>query len=318
MRHLKIINTFVGTLLLLTLSINCLTASKYSRKYSPKLFVEDTVVQLETLMEISLIGPDAAIAKDDLIKLFMKERNAEVRRMVLEALGAIKADLGSREVNYTFILGMNDEDIYVRYAAIAIIEELNVVPVNFIPYLQRRLADSDPLVRDVAMRTFQRLERLGVRTLIGALKYPDMRVCAAITLGRLGKADRLNKNDCCYAIKELEKIQGSDGENEELKEAVAQAIKDISEESIHEEYVSEEKIPELKIPEEKTPEEDIIKEIIPKEVLSKEDSPMKDSPKEEIPKEDIPKVDIFKEDIPKEENSKEDLSEKDIPYWKRR
>ena len=291
MRHLKIINTFVGTLLLLTLSINCLTASKYSRKYSPKLFAEDANTQLETLMDISLMGPEAIIATDDLIKLFMKDRNPEVRRMCLEALGAIKADLGSKKVNYTFLLGMNDEDTYVRYAAIAIIEELNVVPVNFIPYLQRRLADPDPLVRDVAMRTFQRLERLGVRTLIGALKYPDMRVCAAITLGRLGKADRLNKNDCCYAIKELEKIQGSDGENEELKEAVAQAIKDISEESIHEEYVSEEKIPEVNIPEEKIPEEDIIKEIIPKEI---------------IPKEVISKEDISKEDISKEDNSKED------------
>lgn len=281
MKRIKTINTFVGTLLLLTLSINCLTASKFSRKYSPKLFTEDANTQLETLMDISLMGPEAVIATDDLIKLFMKERNAEVRRMCLEALGAIKADLGSREVNYTFILGMNDEDTYVRYAAIAIIEELNVVPVNFIPYLQKRLADSDPLVRDVAMRTFQRLERLGVRTLIGALKYPEMRVCAAITLGRLGKADRLSEHDCCDAIKKLEEIQQNDGENEELRIAVAQALKDISEETIHEEYAPQENIPEVKIPEEKTLEEDIIKEIIPKEVISKEDNSKEDDSKED-------------------------------------
>lgn len=229
MRKIQIINTFVGTLLLLTLSINCLTASKFSRKYSPKLFVEDTNTKLETLMEISLMGPEALIATNDLIKLFRKDRNAEVRRMALEALGAIKANMGSKEVNYTFILGMNDEDTYVRYAAIAIIEELNVIPVNFIPYLQKHLADPDPLVRDVTMRTFQRLERLGVRTLIGALKYPDMRLCATVTLGRLGKADRLNENDCCYAIKKLEEIQESDGEDVELSKAVAQALKDISE-----------------------------------------------------------------------------------------
>ena len=302
MGYARIINTFLGTLLLLTLSINCFTASQYSRKYSPKLFVEDTVVQLETLMAISLIGPEAVIAKDDLIKVFMKERNAEVRRMALEALGAIKAEMGSKEVNYTFILGMNDEDTYVRYAAIAIIEELGVIPVNFIPYLQKHLADPDPLVRDVTMRTFQRLERLGVRTLIGALKYPDMRLCAAVTLGRLGKVDRLNENDCCDAIKELEKIQGSDGQDEELRVAVAQALKDISEENIHEEYAPEENIPEVGISQKDVPQEDILKEVIPQEDISK-----KDSPKEEIPKEDIPE-----EDIPEEDISKEDISKKDI------
>ena len=134
MRKIQVINSFVGTLLLLTLSINCsLTASKFSRNYSPKLFVEDTNTKLETLMEISLMGPEAKIATNDLIKVFRKDRNAEVRRMALEALGAIKADMGNKEVNYTFILGMNDEDTYVRYAAIAIIEELSVIPVNFIP-----------------------------------------------------------------------------------------------------------------------------------------------------------------------------------------
>ncbi len=264
MRKIQIINTFVGTLLLLTLSINCLTASKFSRKYSPKLFVEDTNTKLETLMEISLMGPGAVIATNDLIKLFRKDRNAEVRRMALEALGAIKANMGSKEVNYTFILGMNDEDTYVRYAAIAIIEELNVIPVNFIPYLQKHLADPDPLVRDVTMRTFQRLERLGVRTLIGALKYPDMRLCATVTLGRLGKADRLNENDCCYAIKKLEEIQESDGEDVELSKAVAQALKDISKQEI-----STEEISTVEVSKEDTSKEEISKEDIPEEDISK-------------------------------------------------
>lgn len=265
MRKTKVMHTFVGTLLLLTLSINCsLTASKFSRKYSPNLFVEDTNTKLETLMEISLMGPEAKIATNDLIKVFRQDRNAEVRRMALEALGAIKAEMGSKEVNYTFILGMNDEDTYVRYAAIAIIEELGVIPVNFIPYLQKHLADPDPLVRDVTMRTFQRLERLGVRTLIGALKYPDMRLCATVTLGRLGKADRLNENDCCDAIKKLEEIQRNDGEDAELNRAVASALKDISKKEIPTEEVSSEEISSAELykddtSKEDTPEEDISK-----------------------------------------------------------
>lgn len=270
MRKVTIIHAFVGTLLLLTLSINCsLTASKFSRKYSPNLFVEDTNTKLETLMEISLMGPEAKIATSDLIKVFRQDRNAEVRRMAIEALGAIKADLGNKEVNYTFLLAMNDEDTYVRYAAIGIIEELRVIPVNFIPYLQKHLADPDPLVRDITMRTFQKLERLGVRTLIGALKYPDMRMCAAITLGRLGKADRLNENDCCDAIKKLEEIQQNDGDDAELSKAVAAAIKDISQKEIITEEASSEEISTVQVSEEEDSKEEIPEEIIPEEIKSK-------------------------------------------------
>lgn len=271
MRYNKVIITYVGTLLLLTLSINCgLTASKYSRKYSSQIFAEDSVTQLEALMEISLIGPNAVIATNDLIKLFRQDRNAEVRRMALEALGAIKADMSNKEVNYTFILGMNDEDAYVRYAAIAIIEELNVIPVNFIPYLQKHLADSDPMVRDVTMRTFQRLERLGVRTLIGALKYPEMRLCATVTLGRLGKADRLNEDDCCDVIKQLEQIQENNGEDEELNKAVSQALKDISDEDI-----SSIDVTSVDVSEDDAPIEDVSTEDNAKENVTKEGDPNK-------------------------------------------
>ena len=253
MKHIKTINTFVCTLLLLTLSINCLTASKFSRKYTPKLFDEDVNTRKETIAIINMMGPEAKVATNDLIKLFRQDRDADVRRMVIEALGAIKGDMGEKELNYTFLLAMNDEDNQVRYAAIATIEELEVIPVNLIPYLQKRLSDADPLVRDVTMRTFQRLERLGIRTLIGALKYPEMRMCACITLGRLGKADRLNERDYSYAVKELEKIQENGGD-EELKLVVTQTLKDISKEDIS-----------MKdIPKEDTSKEDISEEDISK------------------------------------------------------
>lgn len=226
MMSLKNITVFIITLLL-TLSIHCITASKFSRKYAPKLFAEDVNTRKETISAINQMGPEAKVATKDLIKLFKKDRNAEVRRMAIEALGAIEADMNEKEVNYIFVLGMNDEDAYVRYASIAIIQELDVIPVNLIPYLQKHLSDAEPLVRDVTMRTFQRLDKLGVRALIGALKNPEMRLCAAITLGRLGETNRLSERNCCAAIKELEKIQGND-ENRDVQEAVDKALKDIS------------------------------------------------------------------------------------------
>ena len=222
----KVFNVFLSTLLLLTLFINCLTDSKFKKVYAPRLCSDDVNTRKEAIEAINRLGPEAKVAENDLIKLFKKDREDEVRRLAIEALGAIKADVSTKEVNQVFVLAMNDECPFVRYSAIAVIEELEVIPVNLIPYLQKHLSDPDSLVRDVTMRSFQRMEKLGTQSLIGALKFPDMRRSAAITLGRLGKAGRLSGSDCKTVVEELKKIQESDI-NSEVKDAVDQALKAI-------------------------------------------------------------------------------------------
>lgn len=191
-------------------------------QYTSKLSSDDASVRGEAVQALGLMGSEAETAVDKLIHMVIRDPDLEVRRLAVEALGYIQPLL-TMELMDAFIIALNDHDIDLRRAAVIAINRFTNFPPNIITTLQRHLTDPDVLVRELVMCTFERLGKLGVRTLLRGLKdeNDEMRLAAAVTLGRLGDI-------AVDAIDDLKKVQGTDT-SEDVKKAAAEALRVISE-----------------------------------------------------------------------------------------
>ena len=205
---------------ILHISLSC-TSVKLLEGYKQNLRSDNIETRREAAENICGMGEKAKEATNDLVEA-LRDNDPIVRRYAIEALGNIKPNM-TIDFNNKFILVLNDPDLYVRRAAVAAAGKLNTYPGSIITRLQKRLGDSDQLIRELSISTFERIGPYGIRALQRALQdsVAEMRKTAADVLGRLGPVAQRVRED-------LVLLQQND-ENSDVREAAGKALETIPE-----------------------------------------------------------------------------------------
>jgi HEAT repeat protein len=142
------------------------------------------------------LGPKASAAAPELVAA-IADKDAEVRREVLYALGAIIADTGP--VDPAIVAALDDSDMRVRATAAYALGRAGAVAQTAVPKLRQSLESDDALVRVVSAWALAHIAANDTQTaasavpvLMQGLKGDNamMRRGSADALGKLGKAAR--------------------------------------------------------------------------------------------------------------------------------
>ncbi len=123
---------------------SCASTKKASKTYSKDLFSEDSLVRETAAIAIIEIGRDAEYALPYLLEQFSYEDNAEIRRLIIEAIGSIRPEM-SQELNRVIIHAIHDLDpevyIVLRLAPKNTHEEFEIFEneVDFISHKENPL-----------------------------------------------------------------------------------------------------------------------------------------------------------------------------------
>ncbi len=207
--------------ILVILSLLLTTGCSSLQFHRVQLSSKDVNKRKEAVVSLSLMRSKAKKASEDLIPLILHESDPEVRRLAIEAIGNLKPKI-TRELSDALMIASNDEDVHIRRAAVISAEQFDFFPYTIIALIQKRLGDSDQMVRELAMSAFEKIGKLGVHSLIRALPRatPEMRVTIITTLGRLGE-------DASTALVKLKEVQSKDSD-ERVREAASQAVRVIT------------------------------------------------------------------------------------------
>ena len=203
--------------MILVLLSNCVSTIQYTDKFCS----DDVNVRRESVVALIMMGKKARGAVNDLMELADRDPDVEVRRLTIEALGSIQPKY-TVELNDVFIRALNDKDVNIRRAAVITVGSFDNFPPNIITTMQRHLTDSDRLMRELIMSTFERMGRIGVHDLMRGLDHADtqMRITSAATLGRIGEEAKA-------AINKLKNVKENDPDPQ-VREAVLNALRVIS------------------------------------------------------------------------------------------
>jgi len=217
--HRRIIN-YIIMISILLVSLMC-SSTKQLEGYKQDLKSDTIETRRGAAENICGMGDKAKDIVSDLVEA-LTDKDPVVRRFAIEALGNIKPKM-SIDFNNKFIWVINDPDLHVRRAAVIAAGKLDTYPGSIITMLQKRLGDTDKLVRDLSMSTFERIGPFGIRALQRALKDPEaeMRIAGATVLGRLGPVAARVREDLVI-------VQQND-ENSDVRAAAAKALETIPE-----------------------------------------------------------------------------------------
>jgi HEAT repeat protein len=219
MRFKKNLFIFYTGFLIFPLMASCSS----SKVLKDQLFSNDPTERKEAVVRLADKGIHNRENVATLVKLATWEKDVSVRCAAIEAISKLNPELKGNVIDlYTFAI--NDSNVLIRRVAIASLQDLTVYPYLLINKLQKRLGDSDKLVRDLTMSIFERIGGMGVSMLLKALKdaeNPEMRLSAVVTMGRIGPSAR-------YAVPTLKKIEGSTSESNTMKKAASDAVKYIT------------------------------------------------------------------------------------------
>ena len=216
-KKLILASTLLFSISLLSVFLTCSSMAKYSTN----LKSSDVPTRRDAIIKVGQLGPKAVELTKQLLELAVSDPDLEVRRLSIEAIGYINPPL-SIELVDAMVLCINDEDVHIRRATIIAIGNFSNVPPNLVTMLQKRLGDSDTLIRELAISVFEKIGKLGVRALVRGLSDPntDMRLNSALVLGKLGP-------QAILALNELQRVEIED-ESEDVKRAATDAIKYIT------------------------------------------------------------------------------------------
>jgi HEAT repeat protein len=220
--HLSIVNsTIIITIILFSLFCSSV---KELEGYKQNLRSDNIETRRDAAEKICGMGNRARSASYDLMEA-LTDKDPIVRRYAIEALGDLRPKM-TIDYNNKFIWVINDPDLHVRRAAVVAAGKLETYPGSIITMLQKRLGDSDQLVRELSISTFERIGPFGLRALQRAIKDPDaeMRKIGALVLGRLGPIAGRVRED-------LVLLQQND-ENNDVRTAAAKALETIPEGSV--------------------------------------------------------------------------------------
>lgn len=209
--------TIISITFPLLIIIGCISSRKFNNEYKADLTSDNPDIRKEAVIAIAQMETRGNVAVDDLITLFKKEKDADIRRLIIETFRSIKPAV-TPQLNDLFMLALHDEDPLVRYASIFVVSEMEIIPSNLIAQLPHYLADPDSLVRTITVQTFQKLGTLGLHPLVRTISKADAETkkLIAVILGRLGE-------EAIPAVSVLKKLKEED-ENADVRAAADEAL----------------------------------------------------------------------------------------------